>query len=75
MFSVKSVKQLLKNNNEVNNHRKNVHKDEYIKVLETKLKDSEKEKEVAIRAKKGSEEEVHRLTEDLEKVKIEEKRT
>ena len=73
MFSVKSVKQLLKNNNEVNNHRKNVHKDEYIKVLETKLKDSEKEKEVAIRAKKGSEEEVHRLTEDLKKVKIEKK--
>ena len=69
----KKCETTFKNNNEVNNHMKNVHKDEYIKVLETKLKESEKEKEVAKHAKKDSEEEVHRLTENLEKVKIENK--
>ena len=52
---------------------KGEHKDEYISFIETKLQESEKYNEAVIKEKKEHNMEIHRLVENLEKMKIENK--
>ena len=58
-YKCDQCKELFLNNDEVNDHMKNYHKDKYISILEIKLKESEQQ--------------VHKLVEDSEKLKIENK--
>ena len=72
-FLCKKCVNTFKNNHELNKHLKNNHKDDYITMLEHKLNETKKYRDVVINEKKVSDDEIHRLTEDLEKLKIENK--
>ena len=72
-FFCKKCQNYFNNNTSFMNHLKGEHKDEYIILLETKIKEHDKYKEEVNIEKKESNMQIHKLVGDLEKIKIENK--